>query len=355
MVRPWTEKFAPADPEKLARRAITLLENRILDEFGARVLMGAELEFTTGPQIPEHHPLSRATDPEIPSTLDYYAPARQKLPENAAKEAPGYENSPYISVLHRIIPPKSVESRQFELIFSHQAPYGTPEQGNLVNLARMIGAEKKHLTSDTQIPQLSFSACLTENGKQVTSGLHLNISLTDKEGFPLLGRRRDPAQPARFLPNARSQALMHGIEHMQQEGQYLLGHDPAHFERLQAMEDMFFPLYLRGQDADLADERLMRIENRIPAADSNPYMAVMLTLAGIYEGLRQHETSRTVKDTSLYPLPRDANEARRHFSESSSLIPLLNRLEPELGDQLRTAIKHKMHYSSGQAQASPSR
>lgn len=335
MTPAWTAKLAPEDSEKLAKRAIFLLEKHIHDAYGITVSMGAELEFSAN--VEPSHPSHQAGAKTTTLSEALYRPLHHK-PANDATQNPYYAGSPYIANLHReagkITGP--IPYQQYEIVFSHLAAYGTIAQGRLVNLGRAIAHEKQRLLNDNAITHVSFSPNL--NGEHdvdyIANGLHLNYSLTRSDGTSPLTANSDAMaygdshRKKSVIAGNASDTIIKATQHMQREAQYLLGNDADTIDRLDHMQmnqDLFS---LRMSDNGLY------IENRTPPASCNPYFAVMTALAGIAHGL-----DALSNDSTLHPAMIGISDfnIEQNFRRSTHLIPLLNRLEPELGTRLQAA------------------
>lgn len=333
MTREWAGRFARNDAGELALHAVHLLEQRLKADFGVTVTLGAELEFTV-PNLPPRHPFQRASDAPSPSRAGDYLPASAK-PAQAAADAPGYETSNHVAFLHRtsLAPPYC---NQFELIFAHDTP-----RAGLADYANLIQIERQALATDPAL-RADFSPITPVAGGQapIFNGLHLNISLHDQGGNPLLGRKRDPERPMQRIANPYMQSMIDGMARMHEEGVVLLGDSVNHFQRHRASAALHGPLTYNRTHAP--DNASLRIENRVPAADSDLGMAMLLTLAGVYEGLVKYTRERVNSGPSIpLALPRSPAEAARALVRGEHLLPLLDTLEPGLGNRLAQATLHK--------------
>ena len=74
-----------------------------------------------------------------------------------------------------------------------------------------------------------------------------------------------------------------------------------------------------------ADSR--RIENRIPGADANPYLAIAATLAAVWLGLQEERRPppRKVSGEDLETLPRNLDVALDALERAKALHPVLGR------------------------------
>jgi glutamine synthetase len=98
-----------------------------------------------------------------------------------------------------------------------------------------------------------------------------------------------------------------------------------------------------GLRVPISSPEATRVENRVPGADTNPYLAIAATLAAGYLGITEKLTPTKPLETSAYDheitLPRDLYESLKLMNESASIRKIL-------GDQfidLYIAVK-KLEY-----------
>lgn len=113
-------------------------------------------------------------------------------------------------------------------------------------------------------------------------------------------------------------------------------------------------------------EKQVRVENRLPGADADPYLAVLTTMAAIYAGIKDKVAlkkgnlvvSEDVEDISAAAIPIKSNreDAFKQFvNEGSSFKELLNDLSPGLGaalvDKVTEYAEAKYHVTLAQREA----
>jgi glutamine synthetase len=79
----------------------------------------------------------------------------------------------------------------------------------------------------------------------------------------------------------------------------------------------------------LAKDNAWRVENRVPGADANPYLAMAATLAGMLHGMEQQinpgEASLESTDTVDENLPLNLEDALRSTIGSEALLKLFGK------------------------------
>lgn len=203
----------------------------------------------------------------------------------------------------------------------------------------------------------NFAARPYEHRPAETSGLHVNVSLIDREGknvfarsLPLLYHCADGVAAAQkaatlaMLPTAQSVKRL-GANQSAPDGfgvkigSFTIGRDygSSTIRSLEMAEGAAHP---RGNDQT-------RIENRLPGADADPFVAMAVTLAGVVEAVREHmhvrrsesnpQKLRVKVDPSERPsfpksdIPRDHEALQTQFAHS-------NRARTMLGPALYEAV-----------------
>jgi hypothetical protein len=172
----------------------------------------------------------------------------------------------------------------------------------------------------------------------ITNGLHINIGLDAGEK-----RNHDRAISADRL------FALHAIHEMTVKNLYLLG-----------MNDDDRIRYKARNNLKRLNSHGLWVENAIPSADSNPYYAVMLTLAGTLKGLRAAHGANGHGVTPIKPsLDISEDEAKNSFftsnNELRSMINSLDITKGSLGDQFFTAIEKTPPHTEPRLYNEPSR
>ncbi len=169
---------------------------------------------------------------------------------------------------------------QFEVNL-HHGPDVLAAADQSVLLKRVISSvAKKH----DMIATFMAKPYIAESG----NGLHMHLSLMDEAGKNVFAPS-DPEQSA--VENPLLQHAVAGVLDMALATQALLCPNLNSYRRL--APDAFAPTSLTwGYDnrtvalrIPSGDPQATRIEHRISGADANPYLALTVLLAGVYEGL----------------------------------------------------------------------
>ena len=338
-------------PEQKAKAAIKLLEQKILDDFGYRVNLGAEIEFVVKakPQFDQANPLGIPPAKMQPTTEDLTPQGwRPEAPADPAKRDPRmayrddglFPDSPYICYSY-------LESAQkpplykYEAVISHRAIEKEDlgmEHSRGVHLGDVIEATNKLILGQypgDKLPSGPYfehvkalrarteATYLTPFIEYITSGLHINVSLSHPKYEP---------------SSSAHEVLTRAIKDTTLDGLYLLGTDEASMQR-----------YAKRNTAKHVMNKGDYLENAVPSASSNPYYATLLTLAGVYEGLSRNQGKTPPpayapekpglfnRGDSLNAVAPRAEEI--FFRDNNTLTRVLNHVRPGLGDDFRETIR----------------
>lgn len=343
-------RFTDDAPVALARHAIRLLDRQLKQEFGATALLGAEQEFAVlMPSLNSHHEESPFTiyhqqDGSTGSTASIARPHGERdswFPESRRVNR-SYREAATGAYWH-----------QLEVVLTHQPANadGSPASHSPLTLARSIEALRhqlqrgdrgflhgsdarlmQHYTNEQQRQQVQ-EVCFAPHieGTAIFNGMHVNASLVDAKGQGLFDSDL-----------TRKQHCLQSIGRLQAENLALLGNDAPSRARLQlryGTSDMDGMNYC-NQVLPRTNGTVHFLENQVPNGSSNPYYAVMLTMAGLLDGMQRHARGdapdQPYAEQSFNEL--DAQTMADRFRHGRELRALLNRLEPELGDRFYDAI-----------------
>lgn len=343
-------------PGDIAREAIPLLEKAIFDEFGLSVKMGAELEFCA---------VKGRKALKLKKTFD--STPSNKRPQH--DQIPLFENSPIVSGFYKEIPMFETDKvKQYEIVFSHQhpgedlrylgdaitrikatlqsanSPYDpdfNPEPKPTPNLKLKNYFSRIHLQDF--VPTFS-SHPITGVPKPVgiENGLHLNFSLWDKEGN-ILERFPTGADINQRSHNAFEHTLRNETWNIFQPCLACIAPSLDVYRRHSENKLNIDEIRFRTKDEETPQSPSQRCENRIAGVEADPYVAIMMNLAGIYNGLKKMKYEQRKTD---YPQPEKITdepfatrfEAEVVFMYKNPLKPLLNSLQPNLGDAFHDAV-----------------
>ncbi len=150
---------------------------------------------------------------------------------------------------------------------------------------------------------------------QAGSGLHLHVSLLDREGRNVFAG----------TPDAPAEALLHAIAGLQQAAaSSLLLFAPHANSYRRFVPNAFVPLNdswgFNNRTVALriphSDARNTRIEHRIAGADANPYLVTAAVLAGMLDGLQRRQPPGPVTTGNAYAQTEAANPSWRAAIET---------------------------------------
>jgi hypothetical protein len=290
-------RYGAANSTSLVRDAINLLETTIKKEFGYTIRMGAELEFVVecNDDLPRE---LRANPFNLPSSLEVkrhndFRPSGER--DWVSQRDPFFPNDQYVAYSYKencqIHPRYHCES-----ILSHIADYGPTDieeaGGTLTRMSALANAIRRVrnglVRGDGGDQWREFRQKYVHNVNVssyragLTNGLHLNFSL-EKDGVAL--------DPDEYI------ALHSHMAHANQDGMGLMVETSDQLTRFYARgiekEQIGRGCDIKGQELDREDHDYYvyshppYIEQRIPAADGDPHLAVLVTLTGIYSALNE--------------------------------------------------------------------
>jgi hypothetical protein len=340
-------------PVEEAKYIIQRLEQRIAEDFGCDVSLGAEIEFVV-----------KSKDGDVPfkmGPLGDYAPQATRSKEQKHKSPDEFfPDSPYVCYSYKEL--SSPPFYQYESVISHEAIdekaleraqvkgvlLGKVIEGVMGEIVRASyrpknsSEEVRHLRDYAHIHRLHdkasviymqpFVETFPGSAKQtgLCNGININIGVTEHaSGENIIAK----------TPSKRF-AIKQAVKDIELDNLYLLGTDENNGMRFKARNNSQYVA------EDFMDEY---IENSMPSVSSNPYYAVLLTLAGVYAGL-QHAKSQTASTTIAAHLEKQlqpryidilphAEELFNH--QDNALRAVLNHLEDGLGDRfIETIQKH---------------
>lgn len=399
------------NPEAIAKHAILVLEKGLLEHFGVEVHSGIELECSYRfPKALQQQLVNdvKPSEPRVKHNFLHgekrhvFTPAGKRQGSHDPNDShdltvnltgmgiaeptdrPVYQrddamftqlpvtdclfpDSSWISHTYCEDVPMENGWSQYEHVISHQGPQEdiTFGEGRMLKLARATEALRKTVAS-TPKERRNFAKqplhnqwlnhvanAITERSTEAISptghpqGMHINFSLTRK-GKALLRFKEE------------REAFERPLGDMVRENEYLMLPSEQAYQRSKTRENQ----HVYGAH----ESNTPYLEITSPSSESNPYYAMLVTLAGIYYALgdrgfdkQSGKFEATHQAAALYPNPKGrkefasfADRAPDRFFDGHYLLPqLLNHLEPELGNQFFDAIervppgKEKPRYQAG--------
>lgn len=289
--------------QKLAVDGIRLIERHAKQHHGITFKVGMEQEFFLFPE--------EKTDDPIISNDEIAQSILPKLQQASAK----------ISHI------KPTGDRFYIEEYRHTYEYSNRPLSPIIAANDILSFRQLCKKQNEKEPRgrLSFNAFEDEYQK-ATAGLHVNVSAL-QEGNNIHQKRYE-----------REYAQLGIMKILHENMLLLMEPNPKNIKRLS------MPDYKTINSVSTIKQRHLRyIENKMPSANSDPYMATLLTLAGAYMGfLKQHaiiENMRPVKSYGeglhdyAYETPNTFAKATNIYTHGTELVDFLNQLSAETSDR----------------------
>ena len=321
--------------QNLSREIIKLITERLEEEFGITVTMGAELEFGAFSEL--GHNL--ATYPRIYSLT----PSGER--RDHAKH-PLFPDSPYISNLY-----KEGGLYRHEIVLSHLAEHGGP-----IVLPRVIQATKNLILNEAEnfkIDHISLDP-VSPFSKDQTHSMQINIGLENA-----ISRKSIFGHSYKYTPDSFEVQCMLCIgNHMLSplnEGIILMAPNDTSYERYNLQDKALKISSHKTAYSALVTRNTYAtnyFELRLAGADADPYEVVAGAMINIYHALSQKQDIeisngklialnphvQTMTGVEIAPMPQSLNEGIKRFKNGTIIKPLLNDLRPNLGDEFHESI-----------------
>lgn len=318
------------DPYGIAPRHVLKRVLNLYSEMGWSIVVAPELEFyltavNTDPDLPLVPPTGRSGRSET-APQPYGLEAVTEY-ENIIEEI--YERAESAS-LHLDTMIHEAGTAQLEINFNHGEPIHLSDQ--VLMFKRIV--RQVALQNDVYA---TFMAKPMAN--QPGSAMHLHISAHDAKGTNLFGSDAGPTEAFRHFVGGLQEYLPHVTP--------LFAPNVNSFRRMQP--DHAAPINLQwgydnrscGLRVPISNAGSMRVENRLPGADSNPYLAIASSLVAGYLGLTQKIEPMPMVDGNAYrherTLPRNLDVA---LDRMAACEAVRNILDPAFVDAfLRIKLK----------------
>jgi len=157
------------------------------------------------------------------------------------------------------------------------------------------------------------------------SGMHVHVSLTDKNGHNLFAAEDLPAEPK----NALLAHAIGGLQHTVADAMALFAPNANSYRRFRA--NSYAPVAATwGVNNRTVTFRVptggsasRRVEHRLCGADANPYLAATAILAGMHKGIAERIDPGPAATGNAYQ-PSDAKTAGRQSAPGTIPAPALN-------------------------------
>ncbi len=309
------------EPYDIAPRYVLKRVVKLYDEMGLKPVVAPELEFyltqvNTDPDLPLAPPAGcsgrseTAPQPYGLEAITEYEDLIETIYEHAEQAS-----------LHLDTMIHESGTAQLEINFNHGDPVHVSDQVLVFKrIVRQVAL--KHGVYAT------FMAKPMEN--QPGSAMHLHVSLVDKKGVNLFGVPRAEGG------DGNTDTFRHFVGGLQKylgEVTPLFAPNVNSFRRRRP--DFSAPIKLQwgydnrscGLRVPISQPENRRIENRLPGADANPYLAIAAVLVCGYLGIKEKIAPSEMVQGSAYKwvrtLPRTLSEGLDRFKECKPVIDLL--------------------------------
>jgi glutamine synthetase len=303
-------------PHAIAPRHVLRGMLDLYAELGWSIIVAPELEFyltqiNTDPDFPLVPPAGRSGRPET-APQPYGLEAVTEY-EDIIEDI--YERAEAAS-LHLNTMIHEAGTAQLEINFNHGAPIQLSDQVLLFKrIVRQVALEHGVYATFMAKPMQ----------EQPGSAMHLHISAHDGKGRNLFGSADGPTEAFRHF--------IGGLQHYLPHATPLFAPNVNSFRRMQPNHAA--PINLQwgydnrscGLRVPISDAGSMRVENRLPGADANPYLAIAASLAAGYLGMRNKTEPLPMVNGNAYlfarTLPRSLEVALERMAACKEIADLL--------------------------------
>ena len=300
-------------PRSLLKKVLALYE-----ELGIQPVVAQEAEF---------YLVARNPDPKQPLEAAPGVSGRNpKTPRSFQMEAMS-EYAPFLETLYDYAGQQNVRTAgvvqemgrgQLEVNFKHSEPLEkADEMFNFKRIARQAALHNGYHATFLSKPI----------SREPGSAMHLHQSLVDSKKGNNLFAKNDGSKTGQF------NAYLGGLQKYTPSAMAFLAPNINSYRRFEGAESC--PTNVEwgvdnrttGFRVPLSEASATRIENRIPGSDANPYLAIAVSLACGYLGLKEGLTPSKPVTTSAwdlpYTIPRTLKDALDLLSECQPLVDIL--------------------------------
>ena len=276
---------------ELAIRGITLLEKAIERDFGLKLQIGAEQEFSLTARD--------SKGKEAETALLNSRVLSKATADNDFFDSPlGRDhNAGYVRKFY-----KESDPHAYEVVFDHRKQRGAVTLARAIETTRGLitrDAESRHLHAGFSPvgPSQRWATSSRHTRHDPTYSMQISISLTDAQGENILNsatQGTDATHLGRLkyftsymLPVIKDTILLHAQDDDAFSRYYTnaVGSPPQHFSNAAGIK-------IRGLVQGVQREEGVRIENRYAGANADPYNVILATLAATYRALDSMHFSR---------------------------------------------------------------
>ena len=336
----YRKKGLEAELEELAIEGISLIEGHARENFGISFKIGIELE---GHLVYEGEPTKKPSAPSS-GVFNKFASAKiQSIDDDGKKIS---RSKP---IIEKFMKENGLDKYEFVTITD------TPiKSARRTEVLKVLANEKAPEAGFAEFITDAYVAHKNIHERIKTAGMHINLSMW-RDGKNLIpaetgGYKIDPSDMARACCNIEALMLFRDAlfaTEMSEKSdlRYIDGHTNSPQEIGLAEQKAVRSLRMVTRKGGVAKAR---IENRLPSAEANAFMATLVTMSAIYlpfekrayikDGrLEMNIGNKDLLDDPIISIPRIPNQAVEIFSaENNSFRKFLNELSGgrKLGDKI---------------------
>jgi glutamine synthetase len=303
-----------ASPRYLLKRILALYEER-----GWRPVAAPELEF---------YLTAVNSDPDLPLT----PPTGRSGRAETSPQPYGLESiTEYEDLIERIYEYAEVAALQVDTMI-HESGTAQLEinfqHGDPIALADQVLVFKRIVRQVALQHGVYATFMAKPMAHQPGSALHLHVSVVDRAGTNLFSSAQGQA-------SGEFRHFVGGLQHYLPQVAPLFAPTVNSFRRMQPSHSA--PINVQwghdnrscGLRVPVADAQNRRIENRLPGADANPYLALAATLLAGYLGIQQGLEPAEMVSGNAYQkprtLPRTLEEALERFTQCNAVREVIGQ------------------------------
>jgi len=300
-------------PRNLLKKVIALFA-----DLGMQPIVAQEAEF---------YLVAKNPDPTLPLLAAPGVSGRQqKSPRSFQMEALA-EYAPFLETLYGFAREQNIVTAgvvqemgagQLEVNFNHGDPLQkADEMFNFKRIARQAALENGFYATFLSKPV----------SREPGSSMHLHQSLVDKKTGNNSFVKDDGTHSAKF------EAYLGGLQKYTESAMAIFAPNVNSYRRFESGEscptnvEWGFDNRTTGFRVPVSEANATRIENRIPGADTNPYLAIAVNLACGYLGLQENlKPGDPVEESAWdlpYTIPRTLLDALDRLEQCQPLVDLL--------------------------------
>ena len=321
----------------MARAALPKLVAALKKDFGVTLSISAEQEYIA--LKPNEQGYEIDPDPlKIPEGAKNKAYTKLALGKKGYTPAKGFALSPHIISHYRECDPNI-----YEVVLSHETLKGDAQHlgDELVRLREIIAINgKKQGVEITLDPLVHIKRNFFEPAIKLTPSLQIAFSLKDERGVNI-------AQSPDWRVNGKLRFEDYFAASMLPVLQELLVFQASEKKALDAYRQcVYMPKNMSVGEDDKHAALLIRaqgdamyFENRLPASNADPYLAILATLTAVYAALEDIRSGAAKQAQDIGKIPYSMHTVLENLRQAERSVDLLNRVcGAGVGERIREVL-----------------